>query len=123
MIGWTSASTVASQAAPEHVFGSAPTMLYPYVTPSCGSVVWPNQCATVRPVFNDGAPPTVPDSVNSAWSCASLIVGIGAAPTGVKENAATIAPTANTERPSLRYLINNPSSNTPQLHSRPTRRR
>src|SRR5205823_14711459 len=102
MIGWTSASTVTSQAAPEHVFGSAPTMLYPYVTPSCGLVVWPNQWATVRPVFKAGAPPTLPDSVNIACSCASLIVGTGAAPTGVDENAATSAPTANIERPSLR---------------------
>src|SRR5438046_10679869 len=111
MIGWTSASTVTSQAAPEHVFGSAPTMLYPYVTPSCGSVVWPNQWGTVRPVFNDGAPPTEPDSANIAWSWASLIVGTRAAPTGVTENAAINAPRANTERPSLREVITTSSSN------------
>src|SRR4029077_3834667 len=57
-----------------------------------------------------------PDSVNIALSCASLIVGSGAAPAGVAENAATSAPSANTERPSLRYVIHTPSSNTPTAH-------
>ncbi len=68
-----SVGMVVEQAEPLQLFGSAPTMLKPYVTPSFGFTELPKKCATVRVVGSTSAPPTV--VVDGCTDESSTIVG------------------------------------------------
>src|SRR6187399_3561423 len=89
-----STSIVTEQPAPTHVSGLAPTMLKPYVMPSCGLSAEPHQCAIVRVVGSTPAPPsTVVTAFKSLseMSCGSDTAS--AAPTRVDVDQAAIVPT------------------------------
>src|SRR3954452_2923716 len=96
---------VTEQPEPEQVFGLAPTMLSPYVTPSSGLNAEPHQWGTVRVVGRTDAPPST--AVRAFSSPSPITCGSMLPPEAAADEAtmATIAAAKAMRRPSLRYRI------------------